>query len=168
MITKKGQGLFIHLLVQVLLCVSESKEFFLLHNFLSLLGGAPSPGNATNHNHATAVTGVAVIGSGGSNFKRQNTVDAATIKENSARVSANRPSAPKNSQPPGQLDTSEFILFLNKTLRTSYQRIYYYSIVCHAMFTLWCFSEKILFLDEVALNKVAVFPPVANIYQVYN
>ncbi|CAL1688276.1 unnamed protein product [Lasius platythorax] len=75
------------------------------------LRGAPSPGNATNHNHATAVTGVAVIGSGGSNFKRQNTVDAATIKENSARVSANRPSAPKNSQPPGQLDTmTMFIL----------------------------------------------------------
>ncbi|XP_012537796.1 serine/threonine-protein kinase MARK2 isoform X3 [Monomorium pharaonis] len=69
------------------------------------LRGAPSPGNATNHNHATAVTGTTVTGSGGSNFKRQNTVDAATIKENSARVSA-RPSAPKNSQPPGQLDTS--------------------------------------------------------------
>ncbi|XP_011140733.1 serine/threonine-protein kinase MARK2 isoform X3 [Harpegnathos saltator] len=68
------------------------------------LRGAPSPGNATNHNHATAVTGGAVTGSGGSNFKRQNTVDAATIKENSARVSASRPSAPKNS--PGQLDTS--------------------------------------------------------------
>ncbi|XP_071582726.1 serine/threonine-protein kinase MARK2 isoform X4 [Temnothorax nylanderi] len=66
----------------------------------------PSPGNATNHNHATAVTGTTVTGSGGSNFKRQNTVDAATIKENSARVSATRPSAPKNSQPPGQLDTS--------------------------------------------------------------
>ncbi|XP_029156407.1 LOW QUALITY PROTEIN: serine/threonine-protein kinase MARK2-like [Nylanderia fulva] len=70
------------------------------------LRGAPSPGNATNHNHATTVTGVTVTGSGGSNFKRQNTVDAATIKENSARVSASRPSAPKNSQPPGQLDTS--------------------------------------------------------------
>ncbi|KAH0947548.1 hypothetical protein HN011_010369 [Eciton burchellii] len=70
------------------------------------LRGAPSPGNATNHNHATAVTGTTVTGSGGSNFKRQNTVDAATIKENSARVSASRPSAPKNSQPPGQLDTS--------------------------------------------------------------
>ncbi|KAL6427364.1 hypothetical protein ACFW04_008725 [Cataglyphis niger] len=75
------------------------------------LRGAPSPGNATNHNHATAVTGAAVTGSGGSNFKRQNTVDAATIKENSARVSASRPSAPKNSQPPGQLDTmTMFIL----------------------------------------------------------
>ncbi|XP_072752298.1 serine/threonine-protein kinase MARK2 isoform X4 [Anoplolepis gracilipes] len=75
------------------------------------LRGAPSPGNATNHNHATVVTGAAVTGSGGSNFKRQNTVDAATIKENSARVSASRPSAPKNSQPPGQLDTmTMFIL----------------------------------------------------------
>ncbi|KAI4486313.1 hypothetical protein M0802_012361 [Mischocyttarus mexicanus] len=70
------------------------------------LRGAPSPGNATNHNHAPAVTGGTVTSSGGSNFKRQNTVDAATIKENSARVSAARPSAPKNS--PGQLDTSEF------------------------------------------------------------
>ncbi|KAG7201932.1 hypothetical protein KM043_004638 [Ampulex compressa] len=68
------------------------------------LRGAPSPGNATNHNHATTVPASAVTGSGGSSFKRQNTVDAATIKENSARVSASRPSAPKNS--PGQLDTS--------------------------------------------------------------
>ncbi|XP_012055698.1 PREDICTED: serine/threonine-protein kinase MARK2-like [Atta cephalotes] len=75
------------------------------------LRGAPSPGNATNHNHATAVTGTTVTGSGGSNFKRQNTVDAATIKENSARVSASRPSATKNSQSPGQLDTmTMFIL----------------------------------------------------------
>ncbi|XP_014475930.1 PREDICTED: serine/threonine-protein kinase MARK2-like isoform X2 [Dinoponera quadriceps] len=74
------------------------------------LRGAPSPGNATNHNHATVVTGGGTVtGSGGSNFKRQNTVDAATIKENSARVSASRPSAPKNS--PGQLDTmTMFIL----------------------------------------------------------
>ncbi|XP_017754111.1 PREDICTED: serine/threonine-protein kinase MARK2-like isoform X4 [Eufriesea mexicana] len=71
--------------------------------------GAPSPGNATNHNHATATTGVTVTGSSGSNFKRQNTVDSATIKENTARVSASRPSAPKNS--PGQLDTmTMFIL----------------------------------------------------------
>ncbi|XP_011642856.1 serine/threonine-protein kinase MARK2-like isoform X5 [Pogonomyrmex barbatus] len=71
----------------------------------------PSPGNATNHNHATAVTGGATVtGSGGSNFKRQNTVDAATIKENSARVSASRPSA-KNSQSPAQIDTmTMFIL----------------------------------------------------------
>ncbi|XP_018402956.1 PREDICTED: serine/threonine-protein kinase MARK2-like isoform X1 [Cyphomyrmex costatus] len=75
------------------------------------LRGVPSPGNATNHNHATAVTGTTVTGSGGSNFKRQNTVDAATIKENSARVSASRPSATKNSQSPGQLDTmTMFIL----------------------------------------------------------
>lgn len=81
-----------------------------------MLGGAPSPGNATNHNHATAVTGTTVAGSGGSNFKRQNTVDAATIKENSARVSASRPSAPKNSQPPGQLDTSELLHFVFETI----------------------------------------------------
>lgn len=91
----------------------------MLHNFLFLPGGAPSPGNATNHNHATAVTGATVTGSGGSNFKRQNTVDAATIKENSARVSASRPSAPKNSQSPGQLDTSEFTLSLNFVRRIS-------------------------------------------------
>lgn len=71
-----------------------------------MLGAAPSPGNATNHNHATPTTGGTVTGNTGSNFKRQNTVDAATIKENTARVSASRPSAPKNS--PGQLDTSEF------------------------------------------------------------
>ncbi|XP_032454458.1 serine/threonine-protein kinase MARK2 isoform X9 [Nasonia vitripennis] len=71
------------------------------------LRGAPSPGNTTNHNHATgAAAGVTVTGSGGSNFKRQNTVDAATIKENTARAAREsaRPSAPKNS--PGQLDTS--------------------------------------------------------------
>ncbi|XP_076279795.1 serine/threonine-protein kinase MARK2-like isoform X3 [Lasioglossum baleicum] len=72
---------------------------------LETLRGTSSPGNATNHNHATATTGGTVTGgTGGSNFKRQNTVDAATMKENSARVSASRPSAPKNS--PGQLDTS--------------------------------------------------------------
>lgn len=78
------------------------------------LGGAPSPGNTTNHNHATgAAAGVTVTGSGGSNFKRQNTVDAATIKENTARAAREsaRPSAPKNS--PGQLDTSEFISHSN-------------------------------------------------------
>ncbi|KAK9294331.1 hypothetical protein QLX08_011010 [Tetragonisca angustula] len=76
---------------------------------LETLRAAPSPGNATNHNHATATTGGTVTGSSGSNFKRQNTVDAATIKENTARVSASRPSAPKNS--PGQLDTmTMFIL----------------------------------------------------------
>lgn len=72
-------------------------------------GCAPSPGNTTNHNHATTGTGAGQLaGSGGSNFKRQNTVDSATIKENTARVSAGRPSATKNS--PGQLDTSEFYL----------------------------------------------------------
>ncbi|XP_057323538.1 serine/threonine-protein kinase MARK2-like isoform X2 [Microplitis mediator] len=73
------------------------------------LRGVPSPGNATNHNHASTVTGGTVTASGGSNFKRQNTVDAATIKENSARVSSTRTSAPKNN--PGQLDTmTMFIL----------------------------------------------------------
>ncbi|XP_074095261.1 serine/threonine-protein kinase MARK2 isoform X3 [Cotesia typhae] len=73
------------------------------------LRGVPSPGNATNHNHASTVTGGTVTASSGSNFKRQNTVDAATIKENSARVSSTRTSAPKNN--PGQLDTmTMFIL----------------------------------------------------------
>ncbi|XP_011494248.1 PREDICTED: serine/threonine-protein kinase MARK2-like isoform X11 [Ceratosolen solmsi marchali] len=75
------------------------------------LRGAPSPGNTTNHNHSTAVTGGTVAGSGVSNFKRQNTVDAATIKENTARAAREsaRPSATKNS--PGQLDTmTMFIL----------------------------------------------------------
>ncbi|XP_011300036.1 serine/threonine-protein kinase MARK2 isoform X5 [Fopius arisanus] len=76
------------------------------------LRGAPSPGNATNHNHATTGTGGTVTSTGGSNFKRQNTVDAATIKENSARVSATRPAAPKNS--PGQLDTRCFLLLGNE------------------------------------------------------
>ena len=85
-----------------ILLENNNTEFF--------VGGAPSPGNTTNHNHATTVTGGTVVGSGGSNFKRQNTVDAATIKENSARVAASRPSAPKNS--PGQLDTSKFIFCL--------------------------------------------------------
>jgi hypothetical protein len=77
------------------------------------LGGAPSPGNTTNHNHSTAVTGGTVAGSGVSNFKRQNTVDAATIKENTARAAREsaRPTATKNS--PGQLDTSEFISHSN-------------------------------------------------------
>ncbi|XP_043257061.1 serine/threonine-protein kinase MARK2-like isoform X11 [Colletes gigas] len=88
---------------------SNPKPSRRVSSVIESLRGAPSPGNATNHNHATAATGGTVTGSGGSNFKRQNTVDAATIKENSARVSASRPSAPKNS--PGQLDTmTMFIL----------------------------------------------------------
>ncbi|XP_076635562.1 serine/threonine-protein kinase MARK2 isoform X3 [Colletes latitarsis] len=88
---------------------SNPKPSRRVSSVIESLRGAPSPGNATNHNHATAATSGTVTGSGGSNFKRQNTVDAATIKENSARVSASRPSAPKNS--PGQLDTmTMFIL----------------------------------------------------------
>lgn len=129
------------------------------YNFPFLLGGAPSPGNATNHNHATVVTGATVTGSGGSNFKRQNTVDAATIKENSARVSASRPSAPKNSQPPGQLDTSEFTLFLNNKLDTSKVSFVNRSYIQLFVYVL-CFPRDALakntFLDEVALDKVAV------------
>lgn len=82
-------------------------NLFINNNNDRFSGGVPSPGNATNHNHASTVTGGTVTASSGSNFKRQNTVDAATIKENSARVSSTRTSAPKNN--PGQLDTSEFI-----------------------------------------------------------
>ncbi|XP_063237001.1 MAP/microtubule affinity-regulating kinase 3 isoform X3 [Bacillus rossius redtenbacheri] len=57
--------------------------------------------NATNHNHTPA-----------SNFKRQNTVDAATIKENTARISINsavagvRPATAKNAANIPILDTS--------------------------------------------------------------
>lgn len=70
-----------------------------------------------------------MTGSGGSNFKRQNTVDAATIKENSARVSASRPTAPKNS--PGQLDTSEFTLSLyNICKKISCQYICLFVMLC--------------------------------------
>ena len=97
-------------------------------------GAAPSPGNATNHNHATATTGGTVTGSSGSNFKRQNTVDAATIKENTARVSASRPSAPKNS--PGQLDTSEFFFRYPVTFTTVIQPVLFvqlYFFFCGAI-----------------------------------
>ncbi|CAB3368113.1 Hypothetical predicted protein [Cloeon dipterum] len=59
-------------------------------------GGAPALTPGTNHNHS-AVTS--------SNFKRQNTVDSATIKENTARINsasaaasgAGRPSAAKST-----------------------------------------------------------------------
>lgn len=138
----------------------------MLRNFISSLGGAPSPGNATNHNHATAVTGGTVTGSGGSNFKRQNTVDAATIKENSARVSASRPSAPKNS--PGQLDTSELILFWSKNIcrfrGTSLflkDLIRLFVVLC---FFPWRFSEDTLFSwMRLLLDKVASGPTVLNL-----
>jgi len=53
------------------------------------VGGTAVPPNTANHNHTPA-----------SNFKRQNTVDSATIKENTARINsasaAVRPSAVKN------------------------------------------------------------------------
>ncbi|XP_065346875.1 MAP/microtubule affinity-regulating kinase 3-like isoform X5 [Cloeon dipterum] len=83
-------------------------------------GGAPALTPGTNHNHS-AVTS--------SNFKRQNTVDSATIKENTARINsasaaasgAGRPSAAKStvSNIPS-LDTSAWsriILYLQKFLR---------------------------------------------------
>lgn len=53
------------------------------------VGGTAVPPNTANHNHTPA-----------SNFKRQNTVDSATIKENTARINsasaAVRPSVVKN------------------------------------------------------------------------
>ncbi|CAG2060663.1 unnamed protein product, partial [Timema podura] len=63
-------------------------------------GGAPTgTPNAANHNHTPA-----------SNFKRQNTVDSATIKENTARINsasvAARPTAVKNAANIPVLDTS--------------------------------------------------------------
>ncbi|PNF36825.1 hypothetical protein B7P43_G09622 [Cryptotermes secundus] len=57
-------------------------------------GGTTAPPNAANHNHTPA-----------SNFKRQNTVDSATIKENTARINsasaAVRPATVKNTPLPG-------------------------------------------------------------------
>uniref|UniRef100_A0A1B6DFJ7 MAP/microtubule affinity-regulating kinase 3 n=1 Tax=Clastoptera arizonana TaxID=38151 RepID=A0A1B6DFJ7_9HEMI len=73
---------------------------------LSLLGGVPASGTVTvtNHNHSGSGSGV---GGGnavaGSNFKRQNTVDSATIKENTARLNS-RPA--KNTANINVLDTS--------------------------------------------------------------
>nr|CAD7593172.1 unnamed protein product [Timema genevievae] len=65
-----------------------------------LLTGAPTgTPNAANHNHTPA-----------SNFKRQNTVDSATIKENTARINsasvAARPTAVKNAANIPVLDTN--------------------------------------------------------------
>ncbi|KAK6622990.1 hypothetical protein RUM43_008842 [Polyplax serrata] len=58
-----------------------------------------TPSNATNHNYTTA-----------SNFKRQNTVDSATIKENTARINSGnaptRPTVAKNSVNITALDSS--------------------------------------------------------------
>ncbi|XP_069677067.1 serine/threonine-protein kinase MARK2-like isoform X4 [Periplaneta americana] len=57
-------------------------------------GGTTAPPNAANHNHTPA-----------SNFKRQNTVDSATIKENTARINSTspavRPATVKNTPLPG-------------------------------------------------------------------
>ncbi|KAF6215276.1 hypothetical protein GE061_010028 [Apolygus lucorum] len=65
------------------------------------LRGVPSGGNSTvNHNH-NATGGIVTPGS---NFKRQNTVDTATIKENTARLNS-RPTKNATSTLP-VLDTS--------------------------------------------------------------
>ncbi|XKL67986.1 hypothetical protein PGB90_003477 [Kerria lacca] len=52
------------------------------------IGNTPVTGSTTNHNH-TITTSAAVT----SNFKRQNTIDSATIKENTARLNPR----PKNT-----------------------------------------------------------------------
>jgi hypothetical protein len=63
-------------------------------NIIVHVGGTAAPQNAANHNHTPA-----------SNFKRQNTVDSATIKENTARINsasaAVRPATVKNTPLPG-------------------------------------------------------------------
>lgn len=58
--------------------------------YVVCVGGTTAAPNAANHNHTPAGT-----------FKRQNTVDSATIKENTARINsasaAVRPAAVKNT-----------------------------------------------------------------------
>lgn len=78
------------------------------HCLVSCEGGVPAGGttNSTNHNHSSAGGG----GGGGaaataSNFKRQNTVDSATIKENTARLNSRGPV--KTNNIPVVLDNSE-------------------------------------------------------------
>lgn len=65
-------------------------------------GGVPAGGTTTttNHNHSSTGTGSTATAS---NFKRQNTVDSATIKENTARLNSRAPV--KNANIP-VLDTS--------------------------------------------------------------
>nr|XP_014278719.1 serine/threonine-protein kinase MARK2-like isoform X1 [Halyomorpha halys] len=63
----------------------------------SATGGVPNTTNSTvNHNH----TGAGGGNSQGSNFKRQNTVDTATIKENTARLNSRGPAKNTNSALP--------------------------------------------------------------------
>lgn len=78
------------------------------HCLVSCEGGVPAGGttNSTNHNHSSTGGG----GGGGaaataSNFKRQNTVDSATIKENTARLNSRGPV--KTNNIPVVLDNSE-------------------------------------------------------------
>lgn len=71
-------------------------------NEVQLSGGTTAtPSNSTNHNHTTA-----------SNFKRQNTVDSATIKENTARINsgsgATRPTVAKNAVNITSIDSSVY------------------------------------------------------------
>lgn len=68
-------------------------------------GGVPAGGaaNTTNHNHSGGGGTTATA----SNFKRQNTVDSATIKENTARLNSRAPAKTANLP---VLDTSMFIV----------------------------------------------------------
>lgn len=70
--------------------ISCSKSY----SIVMCIGGTTAAPNAANHNHTPA-----------GNFKRQNTVDSATIKENTARINsasaAVRPATVKNTPLPG-------------------------------------------------------------------
>lgn len=85
--------------------IFELKLKLFIDNFLGATPATPS--NATNHNHTTA-----------SNFKRQNTVDSATIKENTARINsasaATRPTAAKNAVNITSLDAGKHCSFLHQ------------------------------------------------------
>lgn len=61
----------------------SERDVILFFVFLPLGGGTTATGATTNHNHT--ITAVSTITS---NFKRQNTIDSASIKENSGRLSS--------------------------------------------------------------------------------
>lgn len=73
---------------------------------MSCEGGVPAGGttNSTNHNHSSGGGGGGAAATA-SNFKRQNTVDSATIKENTARLNSRAPV--KTNNLPVVLDNSE-------------------------------------------------------------
>lgn len=79
---------------------------------VSCEGGVPAGGttNSTNHNHSsTGGSGGGGAAATASNFKRQNTVDSATIKENTARLNSRGPA--KTNNIPVVLDNSESNVF---------------------------------------------------------